>query len=158
MTNLLGEFECKADAKGRVMLPASLKRQIPPEAKDKFVINRGFEGCLVLYPMNEWEKESAEVNKLNLYVKENRQFIRAFRNGASEVELDGSNRILLPKTLMEYAGITRDLVLFAYSNRIEVWAKDRYDQIMKADPDDFASLAERVMGKPKTGDGQKDVS
>lgn len=148
MTQFIGEYECKVDPKGRVMVPAGLKKQLSPEAQDKFVINRGFEKCLVLYPLNEWQKISAEVNKLNLYNKKNRDFARYFFRGASELPLDNTNRILLPKSLMEYAGIGNELVLFAYSNRIEVWAKDAYDSLLNDEPEDFASLAEEVMGKP----------
>jgi len=148
-TNLIGEFEIKLDQKGRVILPANLKKQISPEAKDLFVINRGFENCLVLYPMNEWKSISAEINRLNLYNRKNRNFVRYFYRGATELALDGSNRLLLPKTLMSYAGITKEVILFAFSNRIEVWAKDKYEQLMTDEPEDFAALAEEVMGKPE---------
>ena len=149
-TGLLGEFECTLDAKGRIMLPSQLKKQLPLAAKNRFVINRGFEKCLVLYPKNEWEMESAQVNKLNLYTRQNREFIRAFHNGATELILDGNNRLLFPKSLLSYAAIEKSIVLFAYSNRIEVWAQDAYEKMMKTEPGDFASLAEKVMGKTES--------
>ena len=120
MSNFIGEYECKADAKGRVMLPAGLKKQVAKAAKDKFVVNRGFEKHLVLYPMNEWNLISTEVNKLNLYVRKNRDFVRKFMNGATEIELDNVSRFLLPKRLMDYAGIAGEIILFAYANRIEI--------------------------------------
>ena len=151
MSQFLGEFECKVDPKGRIMLPAGLKKQLSPAAEGRFVINRGFEKCLVLYPLNEWQTISAEVNKLNLYNKKNRDFARYFFRGASELMLDGTNRLLLPKALTEYAAIDKDLILFAYSNRIEVWSKANYDNLLTDEPADFASLAEEVMGKPKEG-------
>ncbi len=147
MTQFLGEYECKLDPKGRLMLPAGLKKQLSPEAQDRFVINRGFEKCLVLYPLNEWKVISDEVNQLNLYAKKNREFARYFFRGASELALDNTNRLLLPKTLLEYASIEKDLVLFAYSNRIEVWSKFNYDSMLNDEPEDFANLAEEVMGK-----------
>ena len=112
MSQFLGEFECKVDPKGRIMLPAGLKKQLSPAAEGRFVINRGFEKCLVLYPLNEWQTISAEVNKLNLYNKKNRDFARYFFRGASELMLDGTNRLLLPKALTEYAAIDKDLILF----------------------------------------------
>jgi MraZ protein len=146
MLNLIGEYECKPDPKGRIMLPSSLKKQIPPEAEDRFVINRGFEKCLVIYPMNEWKSISEDINRLNLYVKKNRDFVRYFQRGATELKLDGNNRLLLPKTLLDYAGIGKDIVLFAYSNRIEVWNKDTYNTLLTDEPEDFARLAEDVMG------------
>jgi MraZ protein len=152
MTQFIGEFECKVDPKGRVMVPAGLKKQLSPEALDKFVVNRGFEKCLVLYPSNEWTKISAEVNKLNLYNKKNRDFARYFFRGATELTMDAAGRVLLPKALLEYAGVESDLVLFAYSNRIELWSKANYDNLLTDEPEDFASLAEEVMGKSTNTD------
>ncbi|HCQ30571.1 MAG TPA: division/cell wall cluster transcriptional repressor MraZ [Flavobacteriales bacterium] len=149
MTNFIGEFNCKLDAKGRVMLPAALRKQLNPEANERFVMNRGFEQCLVLYPKNEWEVISAEVNKLNQYIKKNREFIRYFYRGATELELDSNGRLLLPKRMLSYAGISKEVVLFAYGNRIEVWDKDKYDNLLTDEPEDFADLAEEVMGKNK---------
>lgn len=153
MTQFLGEFECKLDPKGRVMLPAGLKKQLSPEAQDRFVINRGFEKCLVIYPLNEWKIISAEVNKLNLYTKKNRDFARYFFRGATELTLDGTSRILIPRPLLEYAAIDKELILFAYSNRIEVWSKSQYDALLTDEPDDFAILAEEVMGRTKEHGG-----
>lgn len=128
-------------------MPSGLKKQLDPAAQEKFVINRGFEGCLVLYPMNEWEKETQKFEKLNLFVAKNRKFYRQFHNGATQLLLDGTGRLLLPRTLAKSAEISKEIVLFAYANRIEVWAKDRYEEVMEEDVDDFASLAEDVMGE-----------
>ncbi|HTX88787.1 MAG TPA: division/cell wall cluster transcriptional repressor MraZ [Bacteroidales bacterium] len=158
MTNLIGEFECTLDSKGRIILPAALKRQMPREAQDKFAITRGFESCLILYPMNEWQVISAEVNRLNTYNRKNRNFMRYFYRGATELALDGSNRLLLPKGLLTYAKIEKDIILFAFSNRIEVWAKDAYERLMTDEPEDFAALAEEVMGKSEKTDSPEDVS
>ncbi len=158
MTNLIGEYDCRLDDKGRIILPAGLKKQIPTEAHDKFVINRGFENCLVLYPMNEWQLISEEVNRKNLYNRKNRNFMRYFYRGATELMLDGANRLLLPKALLEYAKIEKDVTLFAYSNRIEVWDRDSYTRLLTAEPEDFALLAEEVMGKTEQSSKQEDVS
>lgn len=147
MINLIGEFECRIDAKGRFILPAGIKKQLPSEAQDKFVINRGFEKCLVLYPQSVWQTISDEVNQLNIYNKKNREFVRYFYRGASELTLDTASRLLLPKPLMQYAGLDKEMVMFAFSNRIEIWAKDAYDQLHVNEPEDFATLAEEVMGK-----------
>jgi len=152
MTNLLGEYQCRLDVKGRVMMPAALKRQVPPEAEERFVINRGFEKCLVLYPMNEWRTITEDINKLNLYVKKNRDFVRYFQRGATELNLDGTNRLLLPKSLLGYAGIQKDIVLFAYSNRVEVWDKATYNNLLTDEPEDFSTLAEDVMGNQEKTD------
>lgn len=158
MTNFIGEFDCKLDAKGRLMLPSGLRKQLSPEAKESFVINRGFEQCLVLYPKNDWDRISAEVNQLNRYVKKNREFIRYFYRGATDLTLDGTGRLLLPKRLKEYATIEKEAVLFAYSDRIEVWNKERYENLLTDEPEDFANLAEEVMGNKNTQDGLDGVS
>lgn len=157
MTNFIGEFDCKLDAKGRLMLPSGLRKQLSPEANESFVVNRGFEKHLVLYPKNEWDRISSEVNQLNRYVKKNREFIRYFYRGASELGLDAAGRILLPKRLQEYAVIDKEVVLFAYSDRIEVWDKSAYEGLMMDEPEDFANLAEEVMGGAKEQGGD-DVS
>lgn len=109
-------------------------------------MNRGFEGCLVLYPMNEWEKISTKLKKLNLFVAKNRAFYRQFHNGATVITLDNNARVLIPKSLLNYAELSKEAVLFAYADRIEIWSKDRYNEVMNQNADDFADLAEDVMG------------
>ena len=146
MTQFLGEFYCKADQKGRVLFPSGLRKQLPQEARDTLVVNRGFEQCLVLYPQNEWEKIAAEIEKLSYYNQKNRAFKRYFFRGATELTFDNSSRILLPKKLMEYAGIEKELVFFAHTNKIEVWSKEQYEALISDEPEDFADLAEQVMG------------
>ena len=156
--NLIGEYECRLDDKSRIILPSGLKKQISPEAQDKFVINRGFEGCLVLYPWDVWQQVSRSVNSLNMFVQENRRFARAFNNGATEIPLDGQNRLLLPRNLLDHASIEREIVLFAYANLIEVWDKKTYRELISKEPDDFPELAERVMVKNEKKDTPHDVS
>ncbi len=134
------------DEKGRFLFPAGLRKQLVPAANETFMVNRGFERCLTLYPMNEWEKVSAKLERLNLFRSENRKFYRFFHNGANVLSLDGAGRLLLPKPLMAYAGIAKEMVAFAYSNRIELWDKEAYRQMMDEGGDDFADLAEQVMG------------
>ncbi len=145
MSHFIGEYECKIDAKGRISLPSSLRRQIPDEAGDRLVVNRGFDKCLVLYTRQEWQVETQKLSHLNAFNKRDRMFIRLFNNGATEIQVDGASRINIPKKLLEYAGIGADAVLFAYGNRIEIWSREEYDDQLKIDPDDFASLAEEVM-------------
>lgn len=146
MSQLLGEFDCKLDGKGRLAMPAGLLRQLGPQERECFVINRGFEQHLVLYPLHEWATITEEINRLNLYVRKNRDFVRYFYRGATELRLDASNRLLLPKRLLEYAAIDDETVLFAYGNRVEVWARHLYDSLLSDEPEDFADLAEEIMG------------
>ncbi len=146
MSHFLGEFECKLDTKGRLMIPAGLRKQMPDAEKDGLVINRGFEKHLVVYSRKEWDKIMEDLSKLNQYEKKTRDFIRYFTRGATELSLDAAGRVLLPKSLLEYAGIAADAVLSSQFNKIEVWAKDAYDAQMDNEPENFANLAEEVMG------------
>jgi MraZ protein len=146
MSHFLGEFDCKLDAKGRMMIPSSLKKQLPEAEREGLVINRGFEKHLVIYTKREWDSITEELSKLNAYEKKSRDFIRYFTRGATELSLDSANRILFPKALMEYAGISGEVVLSCVLNKIEVWAKDAYDSQMDNEPENFANLAEEVMG------------
>ncbi len=157
MLNLIGEYECKLDSKSRLLFPAGLKRQLPIAAEYKFVLNRGFEKCLVLYPQDEWKTISDEINRLNIYIKKNREFVRYFYRGATEIVLDATNRLLIPKGLLQYAGIDKDVVLFTFSNRIEIWEKQTYENLLHDEPEEFADLAEEVMSK-KENKEEKDVS
>ncbi|KQM63918.1 division/cell wall cluster transcriptional repressor MraZ [Pedobacter sp. Leaf216] len=155
MTQLLGEFDCKLDAKGRLMVPAALKKQLPNAENDGLIINRGFEKNLVIYPKNVWDAVVADLAKLNIYDQENRAFVRAFTRGATELSLDAAGRVLLPKSLVEYAGIGSDLVLACQLDRIEVWDKKSYEDIFDDVPANFANLAQKVMGDKKGGaDGE----
>ncbi len=155
MTQLLGEFDCKLDAKGRLMVPAALKKQLPNSENEGLIINRGFEKNLVIYPKNVWDAVVADLAKLNIYDQENRAFVRAFTRGATELSLDAAGRVLLPKSLVEYAGIGSDLVLACQLDRIEVWDKKSYEDIFDDVPANFADLAQKVMGNKKGGaDGE----
>ena len=144
---LIGEYECRLDTKSRIILPSALKKQINPDARDKFVITRGMEACLVLYPWDAWEEQRNKFDDLNLFDRESRQFMRAFQKGGNEVLLDNQNRLLLPKKLLDYASITRETILFAYSDRIEIWDKATYEVQNDMGPEEFAELAQRVMVK-----------
>lgn len=147
MYQLTGEYECKMDAKGRFRLPSALIRQIGGTGALNMVVNRGFEKCLMLYPKEVWDKTITEVNKLNIYNNKHRQFIRYFYRGATELTTDGADRILIPKSLTEYASIGKELVLFAYRSQIEIWDKTLYEGSLMEEPEDFSKLAEEVMGR-----------
>ena len=149
MVQLLGEFDCKLDSKGRMMVPSSLKKQLPEAERDGLVINRGFEKHLVIYPRKVWEEIVAELAKLNQYERKTREFIRFFTRGATELTLDASGRVLLPKSLLEFAGIKGEVVLACQFNKIEVWAKSDYDTLLDNEPENFANLAEEVMGNSR---------
>lgn len=146
MSHFLGEFECKLDTKGRLMVPSGLRKQMPEAEKEGLVINRGFEKHLVIYTRKEWDKIMEELSRLNQYEKKTREFIRYFTRGATELSLDAAGRVLLPKALLDYAGAGTEVVLASQFNKIEVWAKEAYDEQMDNEPENFANLAEEVMG------------
>lgn len=154
MSHLIGEFDCKLDAKGRLMVPSGLKKQLPAVDAEGLVVNRGFEKHLTIYTKSEWDKITSELAQLNAFEKKTREFIRYFTRGASELSLDASGRVLLPKSLLEYAGIGSEVVLSCQFDKIELWAKDAYDAQLDNEPESFANLAEEVMGGQRGG---KDV-
>ena len=147
MVNLIGTYECKADAKGRLMLPSVLKKQLSTILSEGFVLKRSvFQPCLELYPMYEWNAVMGKVNKLNRFVKKNNDFIRRFTAGVKIVEMDASGRILIPRDLHSFAGIDNEIVLSTYVNIIEIWDNDKYERAIDDAAVDFADLAEEVMG------------
>ena len=147
MINLIGTYEGKADAKGRLVLSAALKSQLLPMLQDGFVLKRSvFQPCLELYPMAEWNVLMAQVNKLNRFVKKNNDFIRRFTAGVKIVELDASGRLLIPKDLQAFAGITKNVVLSSAVNIVEIWDKESYEKAIDDATGEFADLAEEVMG------------
>lgn len=155
MLNLIGTYECKADVKGRVMVPAPLKKQLASVAPESFVIKRAvFQPCLEIYPMKEWEALMLKMSELNRFSRKNNDFIRRFTAGVKTVELDATGRLLIPKDLLSFAGISKEIVLSSAINIVEVWDKDKYEQAIDDAANDFADLAEEVMGdKSNDGDG-----
>lgn len=150
MISFLGEFEATVDAKGRFLLPAAVKKQLPQDAPARFVINRGFEKCLTLYPVQSWEPIFTQISEQNDFDPEVRAFRRYFFNGATEVELDTAGRLLLPKNLLPHAGIQKDIVLVSALNKMEIWDKDTYDAFFNSiTPENFSVLANKVMNKKK---------
>src|ERR1700689_3750449 len=146
MVGFLGEYEATLDAKSRFLLPVGFKKQLPEDGPTQFVINRGFEKCLSLYPMKSWEPFFARISQLNDFDPEVRQFRRYFLNGATIVRLDSAGRLRIPFNLKEHAGLDRDLVLTAAVDKIEIWDKSKYQQFFESfSPEKFSSLAKQVM-------------
>ena len=147
MVNLFGVYECNADDKGRVMLPAAFKKQLAEIVKDGFVIKPSlYSKSLDLFPMETWNIQAKEINKLNRFKAKNVAFIRLFNHGVRMVDLDDTMRLLIPKDLLLKAGIKKEVVLAAASDRVEIWDKKAYERFVKAGTVDFDKLAEEVMG------------
>ncbi len=149
MTTFIGDYTGKVDEKGRLTFPSSLKKQMSSASDDRFVVKKDiFEKCLVLYPMEEWERQNSLIrNRINPYNKEHNKFLRNFYKGTAEVVLDGNNRLLIPKRLLDLVGISKDVVLAGQDGKIEIWDKQMYDKVDESE-EDFAELAEKIMGNP----------
>jgi MraZ protein len=144
--SFLGEYEATLDVKGRFLLPAGFKRQLPEGESTRFVLNRGFEKCLSLYPIQSWQPLYDRISSLNDFDPKVREFRRYFLNGAVEVEPDTAGRILIPQNLRDYAGLGKDIVLAAAVNKLEIWDKEKYQKFFEQySPDDFSDLAKSVM-------------
>jgi MraZ protein len=145
--NLIGTYECRADAKGRVMFSSAFKKQLSAVLQDGFVFKRAvFQPCLELYPIQEWNLMMEKINKLNKFKKKNNDFIRRFTAGVQLVDIDATGRILIPKNLIDFAGIEKQVVMSSSVNIIEIWDKDKYEKAIDDATVDFADLAEEVMG------------
>jgi MraZ protein len=146
MIGFLGEYEVTLDSKGRFLLPVGFKKQLPEEGNAQFVINRGLEKCLTLYPIKSWEPIFNEISKLNEFDPKVREFRRGFLNGAIVTELDSAGRLLVPPNLKDHAGLEKDLVLVSAVNKIEIWDKVKYQQFFESfSPETFSKLASEVM-------------
>jgi MraZ protein len=156
MTTFIGEYSCKVDEKGRIMLPAAFKKQLPQGMQERFVIKPDvFEKCLVMYPIDEWERQEKIIRgSTNPFNQEHARFLRMFYHGSAEITLDASNRMLIPKRLTEYAGIGKDAILAGQSGKIEIWASAKYEQVSRT-PSDFAAMAEKILGGTFNDPGEK---
>ena len=148
MTGFLGEFEATLDPKGRFLLPAGIKKQLQEGENTQFVINRGFEKCLTLYPMSSWTPIFQKISQLNDFDPKVREFRRYFLNGAIALDLDSAGRLLLPRNLMDHAGLEKDIVLVSAVNKMEIWDKGQYQKFFDTySPEAFSSLAASVMAQ-----------
>ena len=147
MLNLIGTYECKIDAKGRILLPNAFKKQLAPVLQQGFVMKQGlFQKCLEVYPMEEWKGVSQKVNTLNRFIRKNDVFVRKFNAGVKVIEVDGSGRLLIPKDLIAFAQVKKELVVNASINILEIWDKTLYEKAIDDATKDFGDLAEEVMG------------
>ena len=147
MHHFIGSYECKLDSKGRVMIPVAIKKQLNPIISKGFVIKRAvFNNCLELYPIDEWSELMKKINSLNRFNKKNNNFIRRFTAGVRKIKIDSSGRLLIPKTLIGYVDIKKEIVISSTVNILEIWDKSNYEEAIDEATIDFGSLAEEVMG------------
>lgn len=155
MTSLIGSYECKVDAKGRLALPVGIRKQLESFAHEGFILKRSvFQPCIELYPMQEWQAVMKDIAQLNRFKKKNNEFIRRFTAGVKPVELDSNGRIQIAKDLIQFANIDKNVVVSSSINIIEIWDKDKYEAEVSTNEDDFALLAEEVMGNFENDDSK----
>ncbi|MDQ3534875.1 MAG: division/cell wall cluster transcriptional repressor MraZ [Bacteroidota bacterium] len=146
MTFFTSEYECKIDAKGRLVLPAKFKASLPEASGNELMVRRGFEPCLVLYPMVEYKKIFSRIAGLNEFNEEFRSLQRNFFRGNTPVELDNLGRFLVPKPMIKYAQLEKDVIMVGMGNRIEVWNADRYEEFL-INPSEFSALAQKYLNE-----------
>ncbi|MEM9856791.1 MAG: division/cell wall cluster transcriptional repressor MraZ [Bacteroidota bacterium] len=145
MTFFTSQFECKIDAKGRLVLPAKIKSILPESSGNELVIREGFEPCLILYPMVEYKKLYSKIAGLNEFNPEYRKIQRQFFSGSSIVELDSAGRFLIPKQMQDFAGLGKDAVVVGMGNKVEIWSPEQYKKYSVGDPDEFSTLAQKYL-------------
>lgn len=143
MSLFTGEYECKIDAKGRLTLPSKVKAKLPEVSGNQLVLSLGLEPCLVLYPLVEYRKIYSRIASMNEFNEEFRRLQRNFFRRISEVELDGAGRLLIPKTMLKYAKLEKEIVLVGMGNRIELWDTVVYDKFIINDSSEFSKLAQK---------------
>lgn len=147
MSSFKGSFNYTVDSKGRINIPAKMRKNLSPDANNSFVITRGLDNCIFVYPNDEWAKREAELGKLEQTNREARLYTRLLLEFASDVELDGQHRISLTKELMEYAKISGDVLILGVFDRIEVWNPEEYRKYLDAQQQDYVTVAEKVFEK-----------
>ncbi|MFN3404712.1 MAG: division/cell wall cluster transcriptional repressor MraZ [Cytophagaceae bacterium] len=145
MSYFSSEYECKLDAKGRLVLPSRIKSNLPEAAGNNIVLSRGFEQCLVVYPVTEWKKIFSKVAGLSEFNEEYRNFQRSFFKNITEVELDSHGRFVVPKLYLKYAEIDKDAIVVGAGNRIEIWNPDKYEQNLIRDQKELSKMAEKIL-------------
>lgn len=146
MTFFTSQYESKLDAKGRIVLPARIKSQLP-EGEQELVVRKGFEQCLMLYPMVEFKKVFSKISGLNEFNEEYRKLQRNFLSGVVTIELDGNGRFLIPKTMLTYAQIDKEAMLVGMGNKVEIWNPTIYEKHLISDPGELSKLAEKYLNE-----------
>lgn len=142
----IGSFTYSIDSKGRVSIPAKLRKYVKPEANDTFVMTRGVEQCIVVYPLDQWkELVDQKLATLNEFDRKEAMFLRAFLQRASEDTLDSQSRLLVPQNLIEYAGIEKEVFILGAIKKIEIWNPAVYEKYLSSQPETFEEIAQEVM-------------
>jgi len=153
MSTFKGQAHYSVDSKGRIAIPAKMRSCLRPEANATFTITRGFEQCIYLYPLDEWQQQEAEYLELNTYDRQARHLIRTVLMWAEEASLDNQGRIKVPKPLLEYASLSDGALIIGMMDHIELWDPEVFNSYLKEQSDDHEALAEAVLGSRNQADG-----
>lgn len=142
----IGSFTYSIDPKGRISIPAKLRKYLSPEAQNNFVLTRGTDLCIDFYPLDEWKKlVESKLHRLNSFNPKDAMFMRMFLQKASEDSLDSQGRVLLPKSLLDYAGIEKEVLILGVGSKIELWNPVKYEEYLNANQIKFNEIAKEVM-------------
>lgn len=147
MAFFTSEYECKLDAKGRIVLPAKIKSNLPEASGNELMVRIGFEPCLVVYPLVEYKKIFSKISGLNEFNEEYRKLQRNFFRGNMQVELDNMGRFLIPKSMLKYAQLEKDVIVVGMGNRVEIWNPERYQDYLIQDQNEFSKLAQKYLNE-----------
>ena len=139
----MGEFHHNIDEKGRLIIPSKIRYELG----EKFIITRGLDKCLFVYPLNEWENIIKKYSELP-NTKDARNFMRFFLSGASECEFDKQGRINISGPLVSYASLNRECVIIGVNDRIEIWSKEMWDGFIGDNEENFSDIADHLFGNP----------
>jgi MraZ protein len=145
MAFFTSEYECKLDTKGRLVLPAKIKVNLPEVSTNELVLRKGFEPNLILYPMVEYKKIHHKISSLSEFNPEQRKLKRNFFRSIAQVELDSVNRILVPKTMLAHAQIEKEAILIGMGNYIEIWNPAVFEQHSIVDSEEYSELAQKFL-------------
>lgn len=140
-----GQFTYSIDNKGRVSIPAKLRKHISPDANDSFVMTRGLSSCIDVYPMDEWLKIEDKLLQLNSFQSDDSRFLRMLSQYASEDKMDSQSRILIPQSLLEYAKIENEVLILGALRKIEIWNPKIFEDYLKSSPETYEEIAAKVM-------------
>ncbi|MEQ9442330.1 MAG: division/cell wall cluster transcriptional repressor MraZ [Cyclobacteriaceae bacterium] len=159
MAIFTGEYECKMDAKGRLLLPAKIKARLPECSKHEIILARGFEPCLTIYTKEEYEKVYQQFSSLSAYNPDQRKLQRNFFRGSVEIELDNLGRFLISKRLAQYAQLDKDVLIVGAGKVLEIWNPDVYDDHVVDTPEAYSELAQKYLDATHGGiNGEENVS
>lgn len=136
----LGEYNHSIDAKGRLIVPSKFREELG----DNFIVTKGLDGCLYIYPNDEWSAFEKKLSELPMGKSDIRKMVRFFLSAATQVEVDKQGRILIPGNHREFAGLEKDVVLAGVGRKIEIWSKNKWDETATFDYEDMDDVAERM--------------